>query len=137
MERHLRDLRTPRGPRMRPLTRQVLTFDLADQADALRREEGWQKSGHSAKTLVKHRDLRTVLIAMKQGTLMAKHQTGGSISIAVLSGHLRIHVGRQTLDAPAGSLVALERALPHDVEAREDSTCVLAVSAPPSKRRTR
>ena len=108
-----------------------------DEADALCREQGWQKSGHSAKTLVKHQDLRIVLIAMKRETLMPEHQTDGSISIHVLSGNLRIRVRRRTFDVPAGYILALDRSLPHDVEALEDSTFVLSVCASAAKRRAR
>jgi quercetin dioxygenase-like cupin family protein len=103
----------------------------------LRDERGWQKTGHTAKTLVKHQDLRTVLIAMKQGTVMNKHRAGGSISIHVLAGRLRVHVGHQVFDIPSGHLFAIDRALAHDVEALADSTWVLSVCADPSKRRTR
>ena len=78
-----------------------------------------------------------MLIAMKRGTLMKKHQTGGSISIQVLSGMLRIHAVQRTFDVPAGGLLALDRALAHDVEALEDSTCVLSVCSDPLKRRAR
>jgi quercetin dioxygenase-like cupin family protein len=108
-----------------------------DEANALRHEQGWQNTGHSAKTLVKHQDLRIILIAMQQGTVMKEHQTSGSISIQVLAGQLRVHVGQRTFDIPAGRLLALDRALAHDVEALEDSTCVLSVCADPLKRRAR
>lgn len=128
--RHPRDLRTTRGPRLRPLTRPVLKFDLAEEADALRIEEGWRKTGHSAKSLAKHRDMRIVLIAMKRDTRMKEHQTDGAVSIHVLAGRIAVHVGAKTVDVPMGSLLALDRGLPHDVVALDDSTFVLSVSAP-------
>jgi quercetin dioxygenase-like cupin family protein len=115
----------------------VLTFDLAEEADALRSEDGWRHTGHSAKTLAKHQDMTIVLIAMKQHTRMKEHQAGGAVSIHVLAGHVRLHVGTKTVDVPMGNLLALDRALPHDVEALDDSAFVLSVCTGPSNRRTR
>jgi quercetin dioxygenase-like cupin family protein len=135
--RHSRDLRTTRGPRLRPLTRPILKFDLAEEADALRLEDGWRSHGHSAKSLAKHRDMTIVLVAMKRQTRMKEHQTDGAVSIQVLAGHIEVHVGAKTIDAPMGSLLALDRALSHDVEALDDSTFVLSVCTGSSGRRTR
>jgi quercetin dioxygenase-like cupin family protein len=125
--RHPRDLRTPRGPHLRPLRRKVLAFDLGDEAAALRREHGWRDNGHSAKTLVKQHEQRIVLIAMKAGTRMAKHRAAGAVSIQVLSGRLQVHMGGTMIEVPAGGLLALDRALSHDVEAMEDTNFVLTV----------
>lgn len=106
----------------------MLEFDLDNETEALRHEHGWRDNGHSAKTLVKHQDQRIVLLAMKRGTLMTKHQASGAVSIHVLSGCLRVHAGTATFELPSGSLLALDRALPHDVEAMKDSSLVLTVS---------
>jgi hypothetical protein len=84
--------------------RQVLKFDLDDETQALRGEHGWRENGHSAKTLVKHHDQRIVLIAMKQGRIAA------------------------------GQLLALDRGLPHDVEATQDSSLVLSMCCKARKR---
>jgi quercetin dioxygenase-like cupin family protein len=122
-----RDLRVDAAPGERPLGRPVLQFDLRSEADALRQEQGWSKTGHSAKTLVKHHDLRTVLIAMKKGTRMSEHQAAGATSIQLLEGRLALHIGSETLDVRAGNLVALDRELSHDVEAVEDAAFILSV----------
>jgi quercetin dioxygenase-like cupin family protein len=106
-----------------------LKFDLAEEADALRLEEGWRNSGHSAKSLAKHQDMTIVLIAMKRDTRIKEHQTDGAVSIQVLTGHIAVHVGTKTIDVPLGSLLALDRGLPHDVEALDDSTFLLSVCA--------
>ena len=93
----------------------------------MRQEQGWSKTGHSARTLVKHHDLRTVLIAMKKGTRMTEHKAAGATSIQLLEGRLELHIGTETLDVRAGSLVALDRGLSHDVEALEDAAFILSV----------
>jgi quercetin dioxygenase-like cupin family protein len=134
--RHPRDLRTHRGPALRPLLNRILAFDLNAEADALRGEHGWRDNGHSAKTLVKHHEQRIVLIAVKAGTRMTKHRAAGAVSIQVLSGRLHVQVGAITMDVRAGHLLALDRALSHDVDAIEDTNLVLSISSSPAKRRT-
>jgi quercetin dioxygenase-like cupin family protein len=103
----------------------------------LRLEEGWRKTGHSAKSLAKHRDMTIVLIAMKRDTRMKEHRASGPVAIHVLAGHIEVRVGTKTVDLPVGSLLALDRALSHDVEALDDSTFVLSVCNGSSDRRTR
>lgn len=115
--------------------KKVLAFDLNAEADALRCEHGWRDNGHSAKTLVKHHEQRIVLMVMKAGTRMAKHRATGAVSLLVLTGRLQVHVGAttNTIDVGPGHLLALDRALSHDVEATEDTSLVLTVSSFSSK----
>ena len=108
----------------------MLQFDLAMETDQLRREGPWNTTSRNAKTLVKYADLRIVLIAMKSGTRMEGHKADGSISIQGLTGNLRLHLADQTVELPAGRLLTLERGLPHDVEAMEDSSFLLTISWP-------
>jgi quercetin dioxygenase-like cupin family protein len=108
----------------------MLQFDLARETDQLRREDPWNTTSRNAKTLVKYADLRIVLIAMKSGTRMEGHKADGSISIQGLTGNLRLHLADQTVEIPAGRLLTLERGLPHDVEAKEDSSFLLTISWP-------
>lgn len=129
---HDRDERVTRGAEERALARPIQQFALTDEVEALRQEEGWRKTGHSAKTLVKHAGLRIVLIALKQGTRMKEHQSDGTVSIHAISGRLQLHVDEQTLDVPTGSLLVLEPGCAHDVEALEDSAFVLSVGLDPA-----
>jgi hypothetical protein len=41
-----------------------------------------------------------------------------------------MHVQARVIDLPAGQMVALERALPHDVEALEESAFLLTIAWP-------
>jgi len=108
----------------------LLTLDLAAEIEQLRQEEPWKTTSRNAKTLVKYADLRVVLITMKAGTRMEGHKADGSISIHALTGKLRLHLSEQTVEVPVGRLLTLERALPHDVEALEDSSFLLTISWP-------
>ena len=129
---HDRDERVTRGAEERALARPLQEFALADEVEALHQEEGWRKTGHSAKTLVKHAGLRIVLIALKQGTRIKEHQSEGTVSIHAISGRLQLHVDEQTLHVPAGGLLVLERRFAHDVEALEDSAFLLSIKLAPA-----
>jgi quercetin dioxygenase-like cupin family protein len=110
----------------------VLQFDLASELDQLHRDESWlQTTGRSSKTLVKHPDLRIVLIAMKANTRMHEHTAAGRISVHSLNGHIRLHLPDRVVDLRAGHLLALDQCVPHDVEAAEDSAFLLTLSWPP------
>ena len=112
----------------RHLADSVITLDLESLLNEIKLEEAWDLNGHNARTLVKHPNFRIVLIAMKKGTHIPKHQADREISIQVLSGHLRIQIARRAVDIAMGHLVALDQALPHDVEAMEESAFLLSVS---------
>jgi quercetin dioxygenase-like cupin family protein len=115
------------------LSEPLLRFDLHSELNQLRQDESWlQAAGRSSKTLVKHADLRIVLIAMKANTRMHEHMAPARISVQPLSGHLRLHLPEQVVDLPAGHLLVLDQCVPHDVEAIEDSAFLLTVSWPPA-----
>lgn len=114
------------------LDKPLLEFDLNGELAKLREDEAWkQPAGRSSKTLVKHRDMRIVLIAMKANTRMHEHTAAARISVHTLSGHVRLHLPGGVVELPAGHLLAVDESMPHDVEAREDSAFLLTLSWPP------
>jgi len=114
------------------LSRPLLRFNLVNELDQLHQDDSWkQASGRSSKTLVKHPDLRIVLIAMKANTRMHEHTAAARISVHTLSGHIRLHLPKQVVELPSGHLLALDECVPHDVEAAEDSAFLLTLSWPP------
>lgn len=112
-----------------PLDDPMLTFDLKAEIERLRGENAWQ-GGRDSKTLVKHADFRIVLTVLQSGARLHEHKAAGPISVQAVAGHIRMHVGGKIFDLPAGHLLALERALPHDVEALEDSAFLLTICWP-------
>lgn len=112
------------------LTASVIDVDLPAEIEQLRKEQAWSQSGRNSKTLVKYPDFRIVLVALKAGLALERHKAGARISIQALSGRLRLKLSDRTAELPAGHLLALDRALEHDVEAIEDSAFLLTVSWP-------
>ena len=117
---------TPRRPAQR-LAGPTLTFDLTAELEQLRREETYRSGDRNAKTLAKEPDLRVVLTVLKEGARLREHQAPGPVAVQTISGRLRLHAGGQTFDLPTGHLLTLERDLPHDVEALEESAFLITI----------
>ena len=122
-------VKEPEGSANR-LTAPMLTFDLTAEIERLHQEDHWLKDGRISETLVKYSDFRIVLILMQAGTLMQEHQADARISIQVLSGRLLVELSQQPVELSAGHLLVLEKCLPHDVKAIEESAFLLSISWP-------
>jgi quercetin dioxygenase-like cupin family protein len=112
-----------------PLGDPVLAFDLMAEIKRLQAENAWQ-GGRNSKTLVKNKDFRIVLTVLKSNALLHEHKATGRISVQALSGHIQMHVQDRVFDLPAGHLLALDRAVAHDVKALEDSVFLLTIAWP-------
>ena len=118
-----------RRPHPHSMATPFLEFDLTREIEQLD-DELQPTSGQNAKTLVKYDDFRIVLITLKADTRIPGHQAQGRISVHTLHGHIRLRALERTFDLPAGSLLALDRGLSHDVEALEDSALLLTIAWP-------
>jgi len=109
----------------------ILQCDLLGGIQDLHKEDAWLRgTGPSSKTLVKHPDLRIVLLAMRKKMCMHEHSTAARISVQTLAGHIRLRLPDRTVNLPAGQLLVLDQCVPHDVEAEEDSAFLLTLSWP-------
>jgi quercetin dioxygenase-like cupin family protein len=106
-----------------------MEFDLEAEVHRLRAEVTWS-TGHNARTLVKHDDLRVVLIALRRDARMPEHQTEGRVSVQVISGHVQIRASGRTFNLRTGGLLALDPAIRHDVTALDESTVLLTIAWP-------
>lgn len=117
-------LRTP-GPIESPM----LNFDLDVEIEKLRAENSWH-GGRNSKTLVKYANFRVLLIVLQRAARMEEHKTEGRISVQTVAGHVRMKAQDREFDLPKGHILALEREIPHDVEALEDSAILLTFAWP-------
>lgn len=124
---------THHDPHHRPhsaaLAGSYLEFDLPAEIHRLRAETTWS-TGHNARTLIKYEDLRVVLIALQENASIPEHKAEGRISVHVLSGHIQLRAAGRTFSLRPGGLVALDRGVPHDVEAMEESAFLLTIAWP-------
>lgn len=105
----------------------LLTLDLKREIEQLRSEGRWQ-SGHTAKTLAKYAGFRVVLIVMKTGGRLEKHQTEGRISVQTLDGRIRFSTAERSVELAAGQMLTLEHDIRHDVEGIVDSAFLLTIA---------
>lgn len=108
----------------------ALQISLMTEIDGLRRQVAFQRDRRNAKTLFKRDDFRIVLIVLKSGARLHEHRTVGRMSLQVLSGLVRVGLPERSYFLPRGQMLALERCLPHDVEAFEESALLLSLSFP-------
>jgi quercetin dioxygenase-like cupin family protein len=106
---------------------QGAVFDLAAIDAEMRREDAYERDGHTARTLVRADDIRIVLIVMRAGARIAEHQANETASIHALSGHVRLRLPDRDAELPAGRLLVLERGLRHDLEAIAESAFLLTL----------
>ena len=106
----------------------MLVFDLAHEEAQLHAEQAWRQGDRNAKTLVKEADFRVVLVALRAGARMEEHRAAGRISVQTLAGHVRLRIGGTIVELPVGRLASLERDVPHDVEAVEESAFLLTIA---------
>jgi quercetin dioxygenase-like cupin family protein len=115
--------------RLPHLASSLLQVSLPEEVKQLRQQESWLRgTGRSSKTLVKYPDLRVVLISMKANTVMKEHKTEARITILTVAGHIRLHLADATVELPVGSLLALDGAVAHDVEALKQSVFLLTIA---------
>ena len=111
-----------------------LLFELQSELHRLRTEDHPWQAGRNAKILVKHPDFRILLIGLRAGTHIAEHRAAGSISVQTISGHVLIRAAGRAFDLPEGQLLALEREVPHDLEALAESAVLVTIAWPGAER---
>lgn len=111
----------------RVLSAPVLRFDLMRELEGLRQHESYSARAPTGKTLLKERDLRIVLMALRAGGRMEEHHASGPISIGVILGRFRLQLPNQSIELGIGELLALEPGIPHDVLALEDTALLLTI----------
>lgn len=127
---NISDELTDKERELAALTAPLLTFNLGKEIERLRGEEHWLKDGRISETLVKYSDFRIVLILMQAGTLMQEHKADARISIHGLHGRLMVQLPEKSVQICAGDLLVLEKCVPHDVNALEESAFLLSISWP-------
>lgn len=110
------------------LARTTASFNLADELEHLHAEPAWQAADRNATTLSKKSNLRVVLMALKAGARLEKHQAPGPITIHAVSGRLRVHLAIDTVELAPGEILSVDSGLPHDLEALEQSAVLLTIA---------
>lgn len=105
----------------------VLTFKIPEQAEKLKNESQWREEDRNGITLQKNDYLCTVLIALKKGAKLVRHELEGPSTWQVISGSVAIEAEDVRYELGAESMTIFERRLRHLIEALEESVILLTV----------
>lgn len=109
---------------IRPTVGGMLTVEIASALGRIKASPEWVHSGRHSLSLVKDKALNVMLVAMKKGATLHEHRTKGPVAIHLLSGAIRLR-GPQERTLTQGMLAALDRDVPHSLEATEESALIL------------
>jgi quercetin dioxygenase-like cupin family protein len=85
-------------------------------------------AGRRARTLLKHDQLRVVLVTMRAGAELQEHRAPGPITIQALDGRFSVSAGGGTQIIDAGQVIALAPDTPHSVSAIADGAFLLTIA---------
>ena len=69
-----------------------------------------------------------VLMLLGKGTKISEHQAAGPLTFHVLSGSVTFRAGDRAEALGPGELIVLESTVAHEVEALEESACLLTLA---------
>ena len=112
----------------RPVEVPLLHLKLSEQLEQLRQEPTWRTSGRNAITLAKEPALRLVLMLLGKGTKISEHQAAGPLTFHLMSGSVIFRTGDRAERLGSRELIVLESTVAHEVEAQEESACLLTLA---------
>ncbi len=118
------------GSNTRTLDAALLSFTIDEQVKQLKQEKPWQSGDRNAVTLVKNQDVRVTLMALHKGASLREHHVEGPITVYIIEGSVNFIVGQDKCVLKRSGFLSLERTIPHDVEALEDSIMLLTIIQP-------
>jgi quercetin dioxygenase-like cupin family protein len=105
----------------------AITFSIHDEVTRLKQEPEWISSSRNSVTLVNTANLSIVLTALRKNATLCGHEVDGPITLQVLSGAIHFGVSGQPGTLKPGQVIALDKGIPHDIQALEDSEFLLTI----------
>lgn len=121
----------PDGDRLIDAT--LVSIDLASFIRQIKDESSWKDGKRNAITVFKTNGLRIVLIALHEGTEMARHIAEGIISVQVLEGRIQFNTDEQSVELASGQMLALHERVPHSVLAMKETIFLLTLTTTSAK----
>lgn len=103
-------------------------FALDDARRHVTGEPQWQKNDRASMSIVKNDDLTVSLLMLKPGAHLHEHTARKAVSVQVLFGHIRVSAAGASHEAGPGMFAIIEGAVPHAVEALEESALLLTAA---------
>ncbi len=113
---------------LRPSKGGLVLIDIAGEAARLKAKLDASDGDREAISLVKDYGLNVMLMRLKRGARLHEHHTKGPLTLQVISGLVKLVAAGAPNEVAAGSMLALDRDLPHSLEALEDSALLLTTA---------
>ncbi len=117
----------PDGDRM--IDAALVSIDLPIYMSQIKGEISWKDGKRNAITVFKTNGLRIVLIALHEGSEMARHTADGIITVQVLEGQIQFNTDQQSVELGKGQMLALHERIPHSVKAIQETTFLLTLTS--------
>ena len=104
-----------------------IAVDIRAEIARLKREPAWASGDRHGSSLVKGDGINVALMVLKAGAKLQEHHTRAPITLQVIEGRINFVAGGKKQVVTAGTILALDRAIEHSVEALEESAIVLTV----------
>ena len=111
----------------RPLSGDLLLFELGEERERAADREIVERSGRNARTLLKNGPLRVTLVVLGAGGALAEHQAPGPITVQVLDGTIRFSASGVTHELGPGQLLSAGAGVRHAVESAAGAAFLLTV----------
>ena len=108
----------------------LLFFNLEEEFVQLKEDPEWRDRHRNAVTLLKEPHLSVVLVGLQKGAALREHKAQGPLTLYVLAGAVRVGTGHEARTVQRQGLVSLEKNVPHEVEALEESAVLLTIAEP-------
>ena len=115
------------SPVQRPLSGDVLVFDLNAEHETTADPALLARSGRSARTLFKIGGIRATLIVLAAGGETSEHVAEGPITIQPVSGTIRFTANGQDYDLRPGDLLSAAPAVRHRVTSKDGGAFLLTL----------
>lgn len=117
----------------RPLSGDVLVFELGEERERAADPEILERSGRNARTLLKSGALRVTMIVLGPGGSIKEHHADGPITVQPLEGRIRFTIEGTEHDLGPGELLAAGPGVPHAVASDDGATFLLTVAHPEAR----
>jgi len=118
------------GQVLRPPKGGFVSIRIGDEVARLRTKLESSSADREAVSLVKDYGLNVMLMVLKQGARLHEHHTKGPLTVHVIGGLVRLVAANTPHELAVGGILALDREIPHSVDALEDSVLLLTTALP-------
>jgi quercetin dioxygenase-like cupin family protein len=116
------------GQALRPPQGGCVSIQVAEEIAGLRARLDASGAEREAASLVKDYGLNVMAMVLRRGARLHEHHTRGPLTVQVIAGRVRLTAAGAPHEIAAGAMLALDREVPHSVEALEDSALLLTTA---------